>query len=210
MNKGKFVVVDGMDGSGKGTQLKYLKAFLEEKKVPHIFTREPGGCPQAEVIRERLLSDKSLTPQQEFDLFWEARVLHLKETVLPAIQKGELVVSDRFDSSTWAYQIRGRQHSELAEQFHELREKFVEPKCSPDLYVVFDLEPAISRARVMKDATREGLTTFDAQPLEFYSRVRDGFREFAGMCPVELVEAHQAPEFVFQDFLSRLVRKGIL
>lgn len=210
MKKGKFLIVDGMDGSGKGTQLKLLKAFLEENKIPYVFTREPGGCPRAEVIRERLLSDKTLTPQQEFDLFWEARVLHLEETVLPALKRGELVVSDRFDSSTWAYQIRGHQHSELTEQFRVLREKYVKPNCSPDLYVVFDLEPAISRARVMKDATRGGLTTFDAQPLEFYSRVRNGFKEFAGMCSVELVEAHQAPEFIFQDFLGRLTRRGIL
>lgn len=124
--QGTFLVVDGMDGSGKGTQLKLLKAHLELKGIPHIFTREPGGCPEAEKIRERLLSDDTISTVERFHLMWEARVLHIEQTILPALEEGKLVVCDRFDSSTWAYQICGEEHPDLVSKFKDFRRKLVE------------------------------------------------------------------------------------
>ena len=208
--RGKFIVIDGMDGSGKGTQLKMLQKYLLEHNIEVVFTREPGGCPDAEIIRERILHDTSLTEEERFNLVWEGRALHIEQTILPALDAGKLVVCDRFDSSTWAYQICAGEHSELAAPFRELRMRLVSRVCSPDLYVVFDLEPAISRARVMGDGTRTELSVMDQKPLEYYVRVRAGFKEFAGAYPVSIIEAHQAPEYVFEQFISALKMKGII
>lgn len=208
--RGKFLVLDGMDGSGKGTQLKLLKAFLEERNVPHIFTREPGGCPESEKIRERLLSDETISTQERFFLMWEARVLHIDQTILPALEAGKLVVCDRFDSSTWAYQVCGEEHPDLVAKFREFRRKLVEKVCPPDLYAVFDLEPEISRARVIKDVERGNLNHFDMKPIEFYTRVREGFKEFGQVYPFLLVNADRPPHIVFQDLVKGLSQKKIV
>lgn len=207
--KPKFIVLDGMDGSGKGTQLKLLREYFEANNIPHYFTREPGGSPDAEKIRERVLSDASLSTQERFDLMWESRALHINQTVLPALGVGKIVVSDRFDSSTWAYQICGEENAQLIEPFKVLRARLITKACPPDLYVFFDLDPSVSRSRVM-DANKPDQNFLDTKPLDFYIRVRAGFKEFASRHNAILVQANQTPEKVLEEMLQGLKEKGIV
>src|SRR3989344_7639591 len=120
MQKGKFIVIDGIDGSGKGTQVKLLKRALGKNT---IFTHEPGGTPKAEAIRKLLLERKKefSTPLADFLLFWAARADHVEKVILPALRAGKNVITDRFDSSTLAFQICAEQAPELKSLFEECR-----------------------------------------------------------------------------------------
>lgn len=205
----RFIVLDGMDGSGKGTQIKFLSAYFAKHAIPHHFTREPGGSPDAEKIRERIFSDETMSTEERFALMWESRSLHIQQTILPTLTEGKLVVSDRFDSSTWAYQIRGEKNNQLIEPFETLRQHMVEPVCSPALYIFFNLDPALSRARVL-DAAKADQNYLDTKPVEFYERVCMGFQEFAQKYPAVVLDASQSPERVFEDLLFVLKDKKIL
>src|SRR5690242_17210385 len=107
--RGKFVVVDGGEGAGKSTVVKRVVEHCQAHGRDIIATREPGGSPFAEKIRELILSPDAKAADAEvmFGLFWAARRSHLVETVFPALEEGTSVLCDRFDSSTWAYQIVG-------------------------------------------------------------------------------------------------------
>ncbi len=207
--KQKFIVLDGMDGSGKGTQLKLLREYFEANNISYQFTREPGGSPDAEKIRERVLNDSTLSTQERFNLMWQSRALNIDQTILPALEVGKIVVSDRFDSSTWAYQVCGEENKQLVEPFKILQARLVRKACPPDLYVFFDLDPSISRARVMSE-NKPNQNFLDVKPLDFYTRVRAGFKEFASQYDVILVQADQSPEKVFEVMLQGLKEKGIL
>src|SRR5579864_4280814 len=107
MEKGKFIVLEGGEGAGKSTQLRVIKEILGDDIV---ITREPGGSPYAEEIRNVILKSTNAgqaDAKTHFALFWAARADHMKNTVLPALNAGKHVISDRFDSSTFAYQIYG-------------------------------------------------------------------------------------------------------
>ena len=102
---GQLIVIDGVDGSGKGTQIELIKGSFAEGDA--VFTREPGGTPKAEEIRKTLL-DKTRTGRTvegDFELLWEARADHIEKVIQPALVRDQLVICDRFDSSTFAYQI---------------------------------------------------------------------------------------------------------
>ena len=107
---GKFITFEGCDGCGKSTQLKMLSDYLTENNIPHIFTREPGGGKISEAIREILLNGKNseMTDECEALLYAAARVQHLRDRVQPALDKGELVVCDRYFDSSFAYQAYAR------------------------------------------------------------------------------------------------------
>lgn len=202
MKKPIYVVFDGMDGSGKGTQMKLLEEKFGDAVV---FTREPGGTPFAEeirkVVRDNPLAGKS-TALNNFLLFWAAREELQHNFVIPNLKAGKHVFSDRGDSSTYAFQVCGEEHNELIEVFNLMR-KFV---LHPDLYIVFDLSAEAARGRVMQDASRES-NHFDDRDLKYYERVRNGFHRFAEYAPVRFVDATQSPEEVHQAVLTVLTEK---
>lgn len=197
--RGKFIVIDGMDGSGKGTQIELLKKRLAGEPV--LFTREPGGSPRAEELRAMILSrDGTLSnPVCDFFLFWAARGSHVEDVVIPALEAGMHVICDRYDSSTHAFQIRGEQSAAwLSTMFREIRRTL--PKTYlPDLYVILDLEPSIAFERRAKDA-QQAKSKFDVLPIEYHERVRSGFKEFAAdYGPAEFVDASRSPEEMHED-----------
>ena len=108
--KGYFISVEGGDGSGKSTQIKKIEAYLQEKGLDYILTREPGGTPVAEKIRELILdpANKALTGRAEMLLYAASRAQHVEEKILPALAEGKVVLSDRFTDSSIAYQAYGR------------------------------------------------------------------------------------------------------
>lgn len=199
MTTGKYVVFDGMDGSGKGTQIKLLQEKLSGSVV---FTREPGGTPFAEeirkIVRDNPLAGKS-TALNNFLLFWAAREELLQNLITPTLQSGRHVFSDRGDSSTYAFQLCGEQNMELLDLFISVRNHmFYRPhRRPPDLYVIFDLSAEVARERVMQDANRE-TNHFDGRDLAYYERVRRGFHKFAEHQPVAFIDARRTPEEVHQ------------
>jgi dTMP kinase len=212
MKDARYVVFDGMDGSGKGTQIKRLEEKLAERV---IFTREPGGTLFAEEIR-KLVRDNPLagksTALNNFLLFWAAREELQENFVLPALQSGKHVFSDRGDSSTYAFQLCGEEHEELFPAFMYMRELvFAESKerHKPDLYIVFDLPADVARERALQDATRTK-THFDVRDVGYYERVRDGFKKFAKYAPVEFIDATRTPEEVHRSVMLLLAKEMII
>lgn len=199
--KGKFIVIDGLDGCGKGTQMK----LLEEKLFTFgdvIFTREPGGTPYAEKIRGLILDDSAADTdvQTQFFLFLAARNEHMKKKVIPALEAGTHVISDRADSSTWAFQIYGGENMSLRGRFLLTREWVLENH-EPNLYIVLDLSPEEAFERSKNDSVRSQ-THFDLRELPFHKNVRDGFLEFGKMFPVRIIDASRTKEEIHADILK--------
>lgn len=176
--RGKFIVIDGMDGSGKGTQIALLQKRLAGRDI--LFTREPGGSPKAEEIRTMLLQTDGppSNPTCDFFLFWAARGSHVQDTVAPARAAGRHVICDRYDSSTYAFQLWGEESPPwLWDMFKRVRGG-LPPEYEPDLYLFLTLPPEVAHERRRKDAEKER-DRFDLKPLEYHRRVRDGFERFA-------------------------------
>lgn len=173
--KGRFFVIDGVGGSGKTTQVELLKQVLGKRA---IFTHEPGGAPRAEKIRDILKSGggKEPHPLTDFFLFWAARAEHVNEKIIPALRKGKTVISDRFDSSTFAMQIRGDKQKSLEKLFWQCREHMLKD-VAPDLYILLDADHALVRAR--RRGRKEGEDRFDERDNAYQARIRAGYKEFA-------------------------------
>lgn len=208
-NNAKYVVFDGMDGSGKGTQMKLLEERFGDSVA---FTREPGGTPFAEeirkVVRDNPLAGKS-TALNNFLLFWAAREELQHNLVVPVLQSGKHVFSDRGDSSTYAFQLWGEEHYELLDMFLGMRDLVFNDRHEPDLYIVFDLPAEMARKRALQDASRTQ-NHFDIRDLGYYERVRKGFCKFAEFHPVMIIDATQKPEDVHQLVMMILATHGIM
>ena len=210
MKSARYIVFDGMDGSGKGTQMNLLQDKLRNSVC---FTREPGGTPYAEEIRKILLDNPlagESTALNNFLLFWAAREDLQQKLVVPMLNSGHHVFSDRGDSSTFAFQLHGEEHEDLISAFVFMRKiVFGYPgRRKPDLYIIFDLPAQTARERVMQDANRH-TNHFDDREVEYYRRVRHGFQKFAEFAPVEFVDARQTPDGIHQDVLGLLAKQGI-
>lgn len=204
--RGKFIVIDGVGGSGKTTQIKLLKSALGKRL---IVTHEPGGAPRAEKIRDVLLRGYRgrPSPLMDFFLFWAARVEHVRELIEPALQKGKNVISDRFDSATFAFQIHAEQSPELEALFWETR-KTVLKKAMPDAYILLDLSPeAAAKRRAGRAPTTD---RFDERDAAFQKRVRAGYQAFAKKigARVYVINSNREPAEVNADIV-RIVERVI-
>lgn len=190
--RGKFIVIEGVDGSGKGVCIDYLKKQLEGKNV--VFTFEPGGTVIGKEIREVLLCHRRdhLTPLTELLLFVADRAQHLEEVVRPNLEAGKHVISDRFASSSFAYQIRANQREDLRHAFDMLHEWAIGPT-RPDLYILLDLDPPIAKVRMAK---RNDNTRLDVKEPDYHRRVRDGLLEYIKDFPHAVIDASCPPEEV--------------
>ena len=208
MQKGKFIVIDGIDGSGKGTQVKLLKRALGKNT---IFTHEPGGTPKAEAIRKLLLERKKefSTPLADFLLFWAARADHVEKVILPALRAGKNVITDRFDSSTFAFQICAEQAPELKSLFDVCR-KTVLAKCMPDAYIILDM-PAETAMKWRRENPVKKAVFFDEKPLAYHTRARQGFRQFAKTAAAQVffVDANRIQEEVHEE-ITHILKTEIL
>ena len=175
-DKGFFVVIDGGDGAGTTS---VSEALVERLGWNALYTHEPGGSPYAEKIRDLILSDEAKLSDSEtqFMLFWAARRDHIVNTIAPAIDKGKIVICDRFDSSTYAYQIVAQNNPELEKLFWSIRE-FVVKDLEPDLYILLDVPAEVGMRRARQ--RDEELNHFDKMKIEFHEKVNQGLREFVG------------------------------
>lgn len=202
MNRGLFITVEGGEGSGKSTLIEALTNTLISKGRSVVTTREPGGIPIAEKIREVILdrSHTSMDARTEALLYAAARRQHLVEKVIPALEVGSIVLCDRFIDSSLAYQgyARGLGMDEVwAINLFAIQEKM------PDLTLFLDLEPSAGLARIAKEAQRE-VNRLDLEKLEFHERVRTGYQMLLERHPnrIERINADQTKDKVFSQVLS--------
>ena len=163
---GKFITLEGIDGAGKSTHLGWLQGWLQQRGSDHLVTREPGGTPLGDTLRELLLHE-AMHLETETLLMFASRREHLGEVILPALQAGRWVVSDRFTDATYAYQGGGRG---LAIERIEQLESWVQRGLQPDLTLLFDVPLEVSRDRLAQSRV---LDRFEQEQQDFHQRVRN-------------------------------------
>jgi len=204
-NKGYFVSFEGIDGSGKSTQIQYLAKYLETLGFDVIITREPGGSVGGEQIRKLLLQGEvdRWSPETELLLFTAARRDHLERIILPALEDGKIVICDRFTDSTRLYQgMRGPNLRNLVEL---LNEKVI--MCDPDLTIIIDINPetALKRAKSRKTVEER----FEDFGVDLQMKMRKGFIELAKEFGdrIEVVDGQQSVDKLAQDICSLVKAK---
>ncbi len=183
--RGKFVTLEGVDGAGKSTHLEWIAKRLEAAGKKVVVTREPGGTPLGEALRELLLA-QPMHLETETLLMFAARREHLDRVILPALMAGTWVLSDRFTDATFAYQGGGR-GLDLARI--ETQETWVHQGLQPDLTLVFDLSVEEAKRRRMAATTTPD--RFEQEDLEFFARVRSVYLARSARYPqrIRLVDA---------------------
>ena len=204
-DKGYFISFEGIDGSGKSTQIKKLARFLETLDFDVIITREPGGSVGGEEIRNLLLQGQvdRWSAETEILLFTAARRDHLERIILPAIDDGKIVLCDRFTDSTRMYQgMRGPNLRNLVDM---LNEKVINR--DPDLTIIIDIDPEISLKRAKSRKTAE--ERFEDFGVELQVKMRKGFIELAKEFSnrIELVNGQQSVDRLAQDICSLVKAK---
>jgi dTMP kinase len=183
---GTFITFEGIDGSGKSTQLRLLNNFLRSNGCNALLTREPGGTKLGSRLREALLdATEEVDPLTELLVFAADRAQHVRRVLLPALEKGEVVISDRYADATVAYQGAGRGFSpELISQIVQLATSGLKP----DLTLLFDLPITDATTRTTrrstgKNAARGARDRLDIEDAEFHARVRDAYLRIAAAEP---------------------------
>lgn len=199
--KTPFVVIDGMDGSGKGMQIGLILERSRRSGHKFINTREPGGAPLSEKIRDLFNSPEGAdaSARTQFLLMWAARSNWLEKVVIPNLSAGTSVISDRGDSSTLAYQVYAKGAPEFEDEFWRMR-SMIFGEYAPTLYIFIDVPAREAKRRVDQDNSRTK-SAFDAQPLEWYERVRQGFEAFRNELPnhVIVVNGDRPPEVIHEE-----------
>lgn len=214
MTPGKFITLEGGEGGGKTTQATLLAERLRKAGISVVQTREPGGTPRAEAIRELLLSGKAkrFGPLGEAVLFYAARELHLELAIRPALEKGTWVVCDRFNNSTRAYQGAA---GGLPLSVIDVLDSAVVGVTRPDLTLVFDLPPELGLQRAAErkgsassEPAETGLDRFETMNLAFHRSLRDEFLAIAKAEPQRCVVVDASCNMqVVADEVWAIVRK---
>ncbi len=198
---------EGPEGSGKSTQIKLLERALRQHNIPVVSTREPGGTAIGEQIREVLHDPKNqaMLPTAEILLYSAARAQHVGQVIRPAMERGDLVISDRFAESTLAYQGYGRG---LDLDALKVITAFATEGLKPDLVIYLDLEVQIGLERKRRDRA-QGLgewNRMDQQSLDFYRRVREGYLTMVAQEPGRwlVIDATQTVEAIHQQIWRRI------
>jgi dTMP kinase len=192
MSHGIFITLEGIDGTGKSTHARRLAAYLYKRGIATVVTREPGGTKVGEQIRRLLLNPKvtRMSSLTELTLMYAAREQHLEEVVRPALARGHVVISDRYNDASFAYQGYGRMLG--AKTVRDL-DRVICGRTQPDLTLLLDLDPqtALSRARKRNTRRRVKNTRFENDGLKFQKRVRTGYLALARQQPrrMKLIEA---------------------
>lgn len=213
--KGHFITIEGGEGSGKTTLIPKLADYLVERGYPVVITREPGGTKLGEMIRSLVLShngDLQIGHQAELLLFLAARSQHIEEVIKPALEAGEIVLCDRFNDSTMAYQGAAR----------GLDPKFVQKFChlvcgdvEPELTLFLDVDPEVGlqrSRRTSKDTAAQGEhDRIESEKLEFHKQVQESFRQLAKREPLRIyrIDANKTPDYTFKEAV-RAVEEFIL
>lgn len=199
MSRGLFITLEGIDGAGKSTHLEWLGAQFRAQGRTVRITREPGGTPLGERLRELLL-DFPMDAETEALLMFAARREHLARVIEPALAAGEVVICDRFTDASYAYQCGGRG---LAESRLAWLETWVQGDLQPDLTLLFDVASEVARAR--RRSVRK-LDRFEREQADFHARVRQAYLRRADRYPqrIKVIDANQSIEGVRRQLLTLL------
>ena len=203
MSRGKFIVVEGGDGSGKDTQVELLQKALAGTDV--VYTKEPGGTPLGKTLREILLGNeyRPLAFETEALLFLADRAEHMDKVVEPALKEGKHVVSNRSWFSFVAYQIYGRK-GEVLKPLVDLAHQTIYKSMEADAVILLDLPVEVTLQRI-KDRNKP-ITSIEAEPKEFHERVRQGFLETVrGARGALIVDGTKSPEEIHGEVMRHLV-----
>ena len=210
---GKFITLEGIEGSGKSVQLHLLEEELKKRQVRFLITQQPGGTPFGKEVRQILLQREGAhrEPTAELLLYLADRYQHLKEVIEPSLTQGLHVLCDRYHDATLAYQGHARGLGfPMVDQLAQILALRI-----PDLTLVLDLEVEIglkrARARNQKENS-ENWGRFEAEDLDFHRRVREGYQLLVQREPdrVLMVDASGTPEGVFKKLLGVLEERGVI
>ena len=205
--RGRFITLEGSEGSGKSTNLAYIHQKLQQSGIEVILTREPGGTPLGEQIRELLLDHRqqAMASDTELLLMFAARAQHIHELILPALEEGKWVLCDRFTDATYAYQGAGRG---ISEERIAVLEQWVQGDLRPDLTFFLDLPVDQGLARAGERSTPD---RFEREQIDFFECVRQGYLKQAEREPqryrvvdasVTLVQVQQQLDTILNDYLQ--------
>ncbi|PPD10970.1 MULTISPECIES: dTMP kinase [Methylophilus] len=188
---GLFITLEGMDGAGKSTHIPTILQLLASGGREVVSTREPGGTPLGEELRELLLH-REMHVETESLLMFAARAEHLQQVILPALQRDAIVVSDRFTDASYAYQCGAR-----GLPMHKMQqlEQWVQGELQPDVTLLFDVPVEVSLQRLASARTPD---KFEAQGAEFFARLRSQYLKRAAEYPqrFRVIDAHKSLEEV--------------
>lgn len=206
--KGKFITLEGGEGTGKSTQVSFMVDALMKKGIPVISTREPGGSTGAELIRDLLVKGEvhRWDAVTETLLMNAARRDHLRNLIIPALEKGTWVICDRFADSTLAYQGYG--HGVALSYLHAIYE-LIAGELTPDITFIFDLDPRVGLERARRRGDSED--RFERMPLEFHDRIREGFRRIAqtNLNRYILIDASLDRQTIFNQIINYIEQKNL-
>lgn len=204
-NKAKFITFEGIDGAGKSTHLAWFADTLRQLGLDVLVTREPGGTPLGERLRELLLN-QAMHAETEVLLMFAARLEHIEQVIKPALHRGTWVISDRFSDASFAYQGGGRGVS-LAKL--EQLERWVHPDLQPDLTILFDIPVEVAQQRLLNNARsgNGGLDRFEQERTDFFNKVRQAYLQRRQKFPARfaLIDAAQTPDKVKLDLQKLIV-----
>jgi len=207
MPRPPFITFEGSEGSGKSTQADRLAVHLQRCDISYILTREPGGTPIGESIRDLLQfapHNSNMTPETELLLFEASRSQLVREIIMPSLERGMCVIADRFADSTTAYQGAARK---LDRETIERLNLFAVGDCIPDITFVLDVDAATAESRMQGEPRKAD--RMEQQPAEFYERVREGYRELAAGEPKRIVmidgsgDVDEIEEQIWETLCSR-------
>jgi dTMP kinase len=208
---GKFITVEGGEGSGKSTQIKLLEQFLTENNIETITTKEPGGTEVGLKLRKLLVTGKKETwdPISETLLFFTDRRYHLLNKVFPALKQNKVVISDRFADSTLAYQHYGYENKLTRKQFDSMYELAV-GDFEPDLTLILDIpvKEGLKRSYMKSETMAETELRFESMDLSFHENLRQGFLKIAKDNPKRciVINANQSIEDVAKNIRKAVIK----
>lgn len=208
MKKGIFITFEGGEACGKSTQIRLLKEFIDKElnQNDFLFVREPGGTKIGEKLRELILNfeDEKPEPMTELLMFYASRYQNVKQNILPALEKGKIVIADRFYDSTLAYQGGARKIMDINELYKFNR--LIIGDLSPDLTFYFKLPPEEAFKRKTKDID---LDRIEKEGIEFHREVAKGYDFIASLEPNRFVtiDASLSPEKIFEIVKENLLKK---
>jgi len=199
---GLFVTLEGIEGVGKTTLMRFLAEYWHQHEIPLLVTREPGGTPLADDIRHFLLNEheETLLPETELLLMFAARAQHVQNVIRPALKGGKLVLCDRFTDTSYAYQGAGRG---VAKTKIEILENVVQDGLKPDLTILLDAPIDVCLARIRE---RKKTDRFESETKQFFQKARNAYLEMAKAEPdrFHLIDATQPVETVHEQLLKVL------
>ena len=208
MTPGKFITIEGIEGAGKSTVMRFIQQYLSDANMDVVFTREPGGTDLAEAIRNLILqagNAEKVAPETELLMMFAGRVQHLQTKILPALRAGQWVVSDRFIDASYAYQGAGRQ---IDAKYITLLDQWLVGSVYPDLTLLLDISPEQGFKRTEKRGMQDRI---EQEKLDFFVRVREAYLQRAKQDPlrIKMIDASKSLAEVENQIRNELKKLGV-